>query len=62
MFLDTELAYVFVSRREYPEEPGVPSELGLDLFGEGTLRGRRGGEVPGGGAETARLPGGNLLR
>lgn len=57
----TELACVFVPRREHPEEPGVPSELGLDLLGEGTLRGRRGGEVSGSGAETSRLPGGNIL-
>lgn len=57
-----ELARLFVSRREHAEEPAVPVELGLDLLGEGALRGRRGGEVPGGGAETSGLPGGNLLR
>ena len=34
-----ELAFVLVSRKERPEEPAVPSELGLDLLREGTLRG-----------------------
>lgn len=56
------LSTVFVCRRQPTEEPAVPSELGLDLFREATLRGGRKGQVPGGGAETARLPGGDLLR
>lgn len=49
-------------RRQQTEEPAVSSELGLDLLGEATLRGGRGGQVPGVGAEEAGLPGRDLLR
>lgn len=49
-------------RRQQTEEPAVPSELGLDLLREAALRGGRGGQVPGSGAEEAGLPGRDLLR
>lgn len=48
-------------RRKPTEEPAVPSELGLDIFGKAELRGGWRGQVRGGSAETKRLPRRDLL-
>lgn len=53
---------VVVRRREQAEEPAVPVDLGLDLSGEGVLRGGWRGQVLGGGPETEGLPRRDLIR
>lgn len=53
--------YFFLLRWEQAQRPAVPPGLGLDLSGERVLRGGRGGQVFGGGAQTEGLPGRDLL-
>lgn len=53
---------VFVRRREQAEEPAVQADLGLDISGEGVLRGGWGGQVLGGGPETEGLSRRDLVR
>lgn len=58
----TVFVFLFISFRwEQAEGPAVSPGLGLDLPGERVLRGGRGGQVPGSGAETERIPGRNVV-